>query len=409
MKFLLVTQYYPPETGACPPRIAGFARELVRMGHDVTVLTGFPNYPQGRWHDSYAGRVRPCLTETLEGALVRRVWLLPDTRSSAWRRLGSYGSFMTMAVGSGLGLARPDVVVGTSGPMFAATAGMALAAIWRVPFVFDVRDIWPGLICEATGMSRNAGIRALERLEMTMYRRAGAILAVTRGIVEDLESKGVSTGKITLLRNGVDTEVYRPLEVSKTQLRRKWGLPEGPTIALYAGTVGLLQSLETLLEAAWGLEGVFVLIAGEGPKRASIKEMAAGMSNVAVLPNQPEEKIVELMNAADVGVNPNTAVPINRKAMGVKSYAYMACGLPYLIGNSGECEAYNEEARAGLCVPPEDVKATREALLFFRDNPDEAAEMGRRGLAYARDHHSRPVLARKLLEVAHGLLGENCA
>jgi len=247
MHILFLTDNFPPEVNAPASRTFEHCREWVKAGQEVTVITCFPNFPKGKVYDGYRNRLRP-QTETIDGIRVIRVWSYITANEGFVKRILDYMSFMVSAVVASPAVNRPDVVIGTSPHFFTACAAYLVSRIKRVPFVFELRDIWPESIKAVGAMNDSAVIRLLEKVEMFLYRKAALIVSVTESFKKTLVRRGVTGEKIHVVRNGVDLARFRPMP-KDPELVKRYGL-KGKFVAGYIGTHGMAHALETLLDAA---------------------------------------------------------------------------------------------------------------------------------------------------------------
>ena len=206
MHVLFLTDNFPPEVNAPASRTHEHCRQWVAAGARVTVITCAPNFPKGRVFDGYRNRLWQ--QEVMDGVRVIRVWSYITANEGFARRVLDYMSFMLSAFLASLFVRRVDVVVGTSPQFFTAVAAWAVGAIKRVPFVFELRDLWPESIKAVGAMKQSAAIRLLERLEMFLYRRAARIVSVTHAFRETLIKRGIDGAKIDVVTNGVDVSRF---------------------------------------------------------------------------------------------------------------------------------------------------------------------------------------------------------
>src|SRR5882762_7990699 len=247
VKILYVSQYFPPEMGAPAARAAELSRHWARMGHDVTVLTGFPNHPTGIVPEDWRSRLRRLrYTETVDGVRVVRTWLWPLPNRKAYERIRNYASFCVSAAISGLALHKPDVIVATSPQLLCALSGWWLAWWKRVPFVFEVRDLWPeSLAAVGAGGEGSLMHRTLGAIAGFLYRRSHHIVVVTPAFKDHLiRYWKVPAEKISVVENGVETELFRPCPPTIVPGT------EGRFVICYIGTMGLAHGLATLIAAA---------------------------------------------------------------------------------------------------------------------------------------------------------------
>ena len=380
MRILFLTQYFPPEMGAAQLRLAACIRELRKLGHDVEVVTALPNHPNGAIFPAYRGRF--AVTEDWEGIPVHRVWLYASLGRS-WKRLLNYFSFMATAWWGLLKAERPDLLFVESPPLFLSVTAWVYGLLFRVPFLFNVADLWPDSVKKLGLMEDGFMLRAAEGLEAWSYRKAALVNAVTQGIESVLtEEKGVPAAKVLWLPNGVDTELYRPQE-GDAALARELGL-EGKAVVLYAGTMGYAHGVEVALEAAplVAEAGIHLLFVGEGSEKAMLLEKAKGLANVTFLPAQPPERVAQLYSLCYAGLSTLRDSPLFEGTRPVKIFACMACAKPVAYCGKGEGARLVEAQQAGLTCPPEDPRALADLLIRLKEAPDLAHDLGAHGRAF---------------------------
>lgn len=403
MRVLYLSQYFPPEMGATQSRAFEMARGLVRAGHQVTMLCEVPNHPAGIIWPAY--RRRLWLRCDVDGIDVVYLWVITSPRRTFSRRMAFYLSFMINAVLAGLFLARGryDVVYATSPPLFVGAAGMVLAALRRLPLVFEVRDLWPESAVQLGELSSKWVVRLATRLEEACYRRACRTVVVTQGIYDSLAGRGHPPARLALIPNGANTELYTP-QPPDPQLRRRLNIPESAFVAIYAGLHGLAHGLETILQAAALLTDypdILFLLVGEGPEKPRLEQLATemGLPNVRFHRAVPEVELARLISLADLGIDTRRRLDISRGTLPVKMFAYMACARPVLLAISGEAAHLLQEAKAGMVVEPENPSALAQAVLALRDDPESRAAYGRSGRAFVAANYSRQQLAAQLERV----------
>jgi glycosyltransferase involved in cell wall biosynthesis len=307
VKILYVSQYFPPEMGAPAARAAELSRHWARMGHDVTVLTGFPNHPTGVVPEEWRSRFHQLrFSECVDGVSVVRTWLWPLPNRKAHERIRNYASFCISAAIAGLDLQKPDLIIATSPQLLCALSGWWLALWMRVPFVFEVRDLWPeSLAAVGVGTEGSAFYRTLRAIASFLYRRADRIVVVSPAFKDHLiRHYSVLEAKIVTVENGVETDLFR-LDPVAAETRKQLRF-EDRFLICYIGTMGNAHGLETLIAAAQDLktalpQATFLLI-GEGAEKERIEQLAAtrGLANVQFLGQQPRERIPAYVSAADL-------------------------------------------------------------------------------------------------------------
>jgi lipopolysaccharide/colanic/teichoic acid biosynthesis glycosyltransferase len=400
MRFLFMTQYFPPETGAAPQRAFHFARNLARAGHDVTVVTGMPNHPGGVKHPSY--RRRLFVREQVEGVRVLRSYLYATPKKTFSTRMLNQISFMVSSVLVALFTRRIDAVLVTSPPLFLGLSAWFVSLVRRVPFVLDVRDYWPYAAVEL-GQLKNERVIAMARgLESFLYRRAARIVAVTPGMIELMVDRGIPRHRIELITNGADTELFAPAE------RPKPG--NGHLTVLYSGTHGLVHGMDAILDAAEILkrEGrVRFLMVGDGVAKDALVTEAhdRGLDNVCFRPSEPPESLVGTIREADVCLATTTPGSFGGGTIPVKIFDYMACARPVVAAVSGDAAAVVRDAGGGLVVEPGNGREIAGAVLGLLGDESERDRMGRSGREYVLRHYSRSDLSRRMTSILEETVG----
>jgi colanic acid biosynthesis glycosyl transferase WcaI len=414
LKILYVSQYFPPEMGAPAARAVELARHWVRLGHDVTVLTGFPNHPTGFVPPEWRPRLRQWVyRETVDGIKVVRTWLLPYPNRKAYERMLNYSSFCVSAALRGLRIERPEVVIATSPQLLVGPAGWWIAHWKRVPFVFEVRDLWPeSLAAVGVGQENSLLHRALAAIAGFLYRHSQKIVVVTPAFKEHLiRIWKVPAEKIAIVENGVETDLFWP-ENMEPALRKQLGL-QGRFVACYVGTMGLAHGLDTLIEAASRLQAtlpsaVFLLV-GEGADKERVRGLAEtrGLKNLLVVDQQPRERIPAFINASDVCLVLLKKTELFKTVIPTKMLEFLSCAKPIIVGVDGQARQLVEDARGGIVIEPENAAALAAAMVQLANAPGEREIMGKSGRAYILAKCSRQSTAETYLEVLQSVVAES--
>lgn len=405
MHILFLSDNFPPEGNAPATRTFEHAREWVRLGHRVTVITCAPNFPEGKVYAGYRNRL--FAREDMAGIEVWRVKTYITANEGFMKRTLDYLSFMASGFTAGLFVRKPDVVVATSPQFFTACAGWLLAALRRKPFVFELRDLWPASITAVGAMQESRVTRSLERLELFLYRRADLIVSVTQSFKQDLTRRGIDPAKIHVVVNGVDLDQYSP-RAKDAELVERHGL-QGKFVAAYIGTHGMAHALETLVQAAELLRerrDIVFLFAGGGAAAETVKALieAKGLDNVLFLGRQSKQDMPRIWSLCDLSVVHLRNSELFRHVIPSKIFESFAMGLPILIGvPEGESTGIVEAQEAGLRCEPEQPAALAEAIAALADDDERLARYRRNGLAAAR-HYDRRHLASVMLEQLEALL-----
>jgi glycosyltransferase involved in cell wall biosynthesis len=408
VRILFLSDNFPPESNAPATRLYEHATRWVRAGHEVTVITSAPNFPEGRLFPGYRNAWRQ--VEWMDGIRVMRVKTYITANEGFLKRTLDYLSFMLMATVMSVFERRPDVVVATSPQFFCAVAGWMVGVLkWR-PFVFELRDLWPASITAVGAMRKSMVIRALEWVELFLYGRADAIVSVTESFREDLIARGVPGEKIHVVINGVDLDRYAP-QPRDQALAREFGL-EGKFVAGYMGTHGLAHALPKVLEAAERLrhrDDIAFFFAGSGAERARVEQLVAerDLRNVRLIPRQPKERMPALWSLCDLAIVPLRDTPVFSTVIPSKIFEAMGMGVPILMSMpEGEATCIVRATGSGVCVPPEDPQAMSDAIEKLAGDPVGLAQL-RENSRKAAPRFSRDQLALEMLKILESTVGKS--
>ncbi len=406
MKILLISQYFWPESFGAGVWLLEMAEWLTRHGHQVTVLTGFPNHPEGRIFPEYRGR---CFQrETYGGIRIIRTWLYAAPRTQGlFRRVLSQLSFALTSIFGGLCSGKQDVVLCFLPPLPIAASGWLTSKLHSARLVLSLQDVEPDRSIRL-GLFRNPRlIRLLKRLERFAYVHADRICVLSPGMQAALVAKGVAPEKIRVTPNWANGDRIRPLPPSLS-FRQELGL-DSQFVALYAGNMGYtMGDLDTVVGAARLLaseRNIHFILAGDGVRRASAAEKAQGLPNVHFLPIQPLERFPSLLATADVALVLLSPAASQASVPG-KIYSAMAAGRAVVA----ICEPQTDtarlvhEARCGTQVVPGDAPGLANLLCAYRDQRERAAAEGRQARSYFEQHFTHDVC----IAAYKAVLAETC-
>jgi colanic acid biosynthesis glycosyl transferase WcaI len=398
MRFLILTQYYPPEVGAAQLRLVAMGRELVRLGHDVEVVTGMPNYPDGRVQHRYRGRLG--ITEHRQGVTVRRTWLLAAS-GRGLARLANYATFAATSLAGLAASSRPDVVFVESPPPSLAVPGWLMARRWGARLVLNISDLWPDSAVQLGLSDSGALIEGARRLEAWAYAHADLITAATEGIRDTLvEVKHVPRDRVLFLPNGVDTDLFAPRDRDNA-LASELGLG-GRRVILIAGTLGYALGIDVALSAARLLADrpVSLVIAGGGSDRDRLENLARekGLDNVHFLGTISPEQVARLYSLADIGLLTLRDSPLFEGTRPARILAAMAAAVPVVYSGRGEGARLVEQADAGIVVPPEDPQVLADAIGQLLDDPETARRLGANGRRCVQEEFGWPRIVESWLD-----------
>ena len=399
MNILFLTDNYPPESNAPASRTHEHARQWVADGHSVTVITCAPNFPAGKLYEGYKNSWYT--REVNDGVTVVRVKTYITANEGFLKRTLDYQSFMLTGTLAAMRQSKPDVVVATSPQFFTAVAGYLVGLFRRVPFVFELRDLWPASITAVGAMQSGRVIRTLERLEIFLYRKAALIVPVTHTFKEELVSKGIKASKIVVVRNGVNLEQYRPMPKNTSVLDELDA--HDAFIVGYIGTHGMAHGLPRVVEAAALLEStrevVFIFVGG-GAERVALEAdvKSRKLNNVRLLPMQPKARMPDIWSVCDIALIPLRNKPLFSSVIPSKLFECMGMGIPVIMSvPAGEATSIVEKTRCGLVVQPEDAQELADTVRKLRDDKPLLHKLKTNALKAAEDF-SRKQAARNMIE-----------
>lgn len=414
MKLTVLCPHFEPDVAPTGEVMTRIAHELVARGHRLHVVTALPWY---RHHDVEPGWEGSILRhERRSWGSVTRVHPFPTDKRNIPARALAFGGFTAIATVVGaLARTRPDAVLAMSPPLTLGLAGWTVARSRGVPFVFNIQDVFPDVAVELGVLKNPQVIRAASWLERFTYRRADAVTVLSDDLADNVRAKVTAGGagagrdpaKVRVIPNFVDTGWIRPAATDNAY-RRQYGLT-GKRVVMYAGNVGLSQSLDLLLDAAAALaheDDVVFVINGGGAARDDLERKAQGLANVRFVDMQPKERLPEVLAAADVHVVPLKR-GLARSSVPSKLYSILAAGRPVVasVDPGTEVARTVEAAGAGVAVPPEDPEAFTKALAWVLDDADRRAELGAAGRRFVERWASPAAVARTYEELFEELVG----
>ena len=395
MKIVYYSHYFTPEIGAPSARIYDFARQWLAMGHAAAVVTCFPNHPAGKLYPGYRSGLR--MTENLDGIEVHRHWTyITPNKGFVKKTLGHVSYLPSAMLLSNPRIAAPDVAIGSSPTFFAAMAAANLASRRGIPFVMEVRDLWPAIFVDLGVVRHRSVIRLLERWELSLYRKASKVVTVTDTFRANLIGRGVPAGKVHTIFNGADTDFWQPSPGGEA-LRRSLDLA-GKWVVLYAGAHGISQALGKLLDSASMLrdEGdIRFLFVGDGAEKDMLTRRAQELrlENVRFLEPAGKAQMRDYYSLADVCLVPLRNIPLFDAFIPSKMFEIMAMGRPIVGALRGEAAEILRRSGGAVVVEPEDSGAIAGAIRSLARDREKAGAMGREARRFVEASHSRRALA----------------
>lgn len=402
MKILFLSHYYPPEGNAPASRVSALAERWAAAGHQVTVITSAPNVPNGVVYDGY--RNRWCFREERNGVQVIRVWTYIAPNKGTFRRIGNYVSYWFSAFWRGMRTERPDVMIATSPQFFCGWAGVLLHWLRRIPFVLEIRDIWPESMSAVDAGLPKPLLWLIGKMEKAMYRSADHIVTVGQGYVLKLRERNADAEKISVIMNGVDKKIFFPRPPNQELLAR-YNLA-GKFVCSYVGTIGMACGLKAALDAAaelkrGGNDRIVLALVGDGASREALELEARErkLENVVFVGQRPKAEIPEWICSSDVSLVHLKKNELFTTVMPSKIFESAGCAKPIIIGVDGFAKQLVLDAKAGIPMDPEGAGELVEALLKLADSPELCRELGQNAYENIAGQYDRDSQARSYLEI----------
>jgi len=410
MKILFLCQYFPPEMGAPSARTYEHAKYWVQLGHEVTIVCGLPNHPDGIVPPEYRGKM--LVREDWDGIHVLRGWLYATPNRGVVKRSIAFLTYMLSSIFVAIFFAgKCDVVVATSPQILCGLAGYIVSVFkWR-PFVLEVRDLWPAQIIDLGVIKNRFLISLLSRLESFLYRHARAIVTIAPAMSREITQRGFDSDKIFTIPNGIDEEFFKPTD-GGVHIRKEKNWDDSKIVVLYIGTMGLSQGLETILSVAEKMKdnpSIRFVFVGAGADRERLISISKekGLTHTEFYPAVKKQDMPDWYSAADICLVPLKKRNVFRYNIPSKMFEIMACERPILLGAEGQAREILEQSGAGIAVEPEKVEAYAEALLQLAQNPELRKTFGKKGREYVLAHFTRKENAKNYIHVFNWVLNRN--
>jgi glycosyltransferase involved in cell wall biosynthesis len=390
MTFCILTQYYPPETGAPQNRLHSLSKFLIANENAVTVVTALPNYPKNEIFPEY--RKKYSVQEFIDGVSVYRTWIFVSSSRGIIFRLLNYFSFAITSFFKLLSLPKADYIICESPPLFLGITAVLVAKIKGSKLVFNVSDLWPESAEKLEIISNKFLINLAYKLEKWIYKNSFLISGQTKGIVTNIQSR-FPTRKVVWFPNGVDIDFFEGIHKS-FPWRKDLKIQSEDFVLLYAGIIGHAQGLEVIIDATEILRDLPIqfLIVGDGPEKEKLMSMSKrnGLSNIQFLSNLEKAKIPSLIKASDAYIVPLKKLDLFKGAIPSKLFEPLSMGKPILLGVDGEAkELFIEEGKAGLYFEPENAKSLADQIKILFEDRNLTVSLGQQGQQYVKENFNR--------------------
>jgi len=389
MKILIISQYFPPEIGAGSRRAFETANILSNLGHEISLITSFPNYLINKSIKKYEGKI--FLTENIHGIKIYRCYVYSAFgQTSLYNRFISFLSFMLSSIFCGLILQKYDIIIATSPPLSIGVTGLVLSIFKKTKLVFEVRDIYPKSAISMGVIKNRFLIKILMNIEKAIYNRSELIVGVTDGIYQYLTC--INYGKKSfLLTNGIDSSFINNVDHNiDNSLLSKFS---DKFILLNIGILGRIHSLETMIYALSRIKvkEIVLVFIGDGAEKGKLKELVNRLKlvNVFFIQSQDSHFIPQIISNSDICLSTVRNIDLTKGTLPVKIFEYMACGKPIVAAIHGEAGKMIKKAKCGIIVEPENSKEMAEGILELYYNKDLRKKMANNGREYVNKHFLR--------------------
>jgi len=412
MKILILTQYFPPETGAPQNRLYEIALRLKAFGAEVSVLTGFPNYPKYEVFEGYRGKFYQ--REDMDGLDVHRAYIYARPGKGLFNRMLNYGSFVISSLWVGLfKVGKADLIICESPPLFLGWTAVWLKRHHRARLLFNVSDLWPESVLKLGLVKNPLLLKTSTWLESWIYQKSDLISGQTQGIVADIRRR-FPHKSIFWLKNGVDAADLKS-RLTGRNWRNEYGFAESDLLFYFGGLLGYAQGIDCIIKAAMqllDLPQVKFVIVGEGPEKERLMQMkrALGTENVFFFPGVAKAEIADVIQAMDVGIIPLRKLDIFLGAIPSKIFEILCLKKPVLLGIEGEAKAlFIEEGKSGWAFEPENAGELAALIRQIASTPEMLKEKSENGYRYVCQHFDRQQIADDFWRFLNSSIPERCS
>jgi glycosyltransferase involved in cell wall biosynthesis len=400
MKITVVYQYFQDQGEPGHSVVYELTHYLAQQGHDVSVVTGEMGYMKRR-----PAFLRPwyfrMLRREQDGAVsIVRTYTYPELHRNYLTRLLSFASFSVSCLVGIFSIRKTDVLLASSPPIFPMFFTGLVCKIRKIPFVFEVRDLWPESAIQMGILQSRWQIKIMARMEKWLYDHSRRIVALTPGVKEDICRRGWRGGKVVFIPCGIDSEKMYPDADGGATIRRRHGWQD-KKIILYFGALGEANNLPVMLKAAERLQervdAIFVMI-GDGMKRPAIEEMrkTMGLDNVRIMAPVPKQEARSYISAADLCLVTLQDIPVFEGAIPTKLLEYLACGRPVVCGIRGEAEQIIRDSRAGVVFEPNDDRRLAQLISELIADDERTHSLAAMGPAYIERHFAASAIHKRM-------------
>lgn len=400
MRILFFTDNFPPEKNAPAKRTFQHVQKWASDGNNIEIITCAPNFPLGRVFKGYKNSFYS--KEYINNIKVSRVWTFIVPNKGFFLRILDYMSFMFTSLFYAIFFTKVDVVIATSPQFFTAVAGYIYSIIRNVPFVLEIRDLWPESIISLNNMNDTIFTRFLKKIAILMYKKADIIITVTNTLKDDISRYGIDKDKIHVITNGVIID--EPVShLDKSDVYKKYSINDDSFIISYIGTIGQAHGLEVILEAAKisSNNNYLFLIIGEGSEKERLTSMTNdwNLKNIIFLDSLNWEEIVDIQQIININLVHLKPINLFKGAIPSKIFESMYFSKPIILGLEGEAEEIIISSNSGLIMKPGCKESLIHNIDYLFNNQDLANILGKNGNKWVKINYNRDNLADKMINV----------
>tara|TARA_B100000579_G_scaffold437895_1_gene469745 strand:- start:2429 stop:3646 length:1218 start_codon:yes stop_codon:yes gene_type:complete len=397
MNILLISENFFPEKNAPAKRLYEHAKKWVELGHNVKVITGVPNAPKGVIYPGYKNKLFQ--KEMIDGIEVIRVWTFIAQYSGFILRTLDFLSFMITSLFFGIFTRKVDIIISTTPQFLPVISGYILSKIKSVPFILELRDLWPESIVALNAMKKNSPIiKVLQKIANHIYKRSKLIVVVTDSFKDYLIKIGIDKNKIIVIKNGFNFNRSLTPTKSIDYVREDLNLKNNTTVS-YIGTIGMAHGVNTILETAKICKDVNFLIIGEGAEKTNLKLKAKNeeINNVIFIDAINWQEIVNINQLVSANIIHLKKLDLFKTVIPSKIFESMALKKPILAGLIGESLEIILSSESGIGIEPENELSLKNAIDYIQKNPNDSKKLGINGYNFAKENYNRDVLAEKMI------------
>ena len=393
MKFLLITQYYKPETGAPQNRLSSLAKNIKAMGHEVEVLTAMPNYPLGKIFSQYQRKF--FTSEYIDNIRVFRTWVYTTKRKDIISRIFNYFSFVITSMIKGIFIKKVDYIICESPPLFLSYSAFFLSKVHKAKVIFNVSDLWPESAEKLNIVKNQILLKIAYRLEKKSYEKSLFVNCQTNGIKDNINNRFPNINTYWF-PNGVDIDLFNKINI-KSNWIKDYGLI-GKKLFVYAGILGHAQGLEVIIKSAATFvndKQVKFIIIGDGPLKNDLKKLNLNLnSNVLFIPNINRETLLSWIPFIYAYIVPLKKIDIFKGAIPSKIFEPLFFKVPILLGVEGEVfDLFIKKNQCGLFFEPENSKDLSDKIRILLKNSTLRNKLGKNGSEFVKKNFDQKKIA----------------